>query len=188
MYSIQELTLLALTFIGSSSADELCLVILHIDYQQRLQLLSRDLDITNEQLSLKPSTLLPPTPLPQKSFPGPFANLPILIHIPALPSSSATNTDTPQGGILILGGRKIISYDFAAPATQSKAKGKSSRTEKKKQNGTKNGERIEVSRAKEKEGEREWRKRKATGWVEWPWSEVAGWCKVDGGEGGNRFL
>lgn len=186
---IPELSLLAVTFITPSSADELCLAILHIDYQQRLQLLSRDLDVSpnNEYLSLKPSTRLPSTPLSQKSFPGPFtiSSLPILIPIPALPISS----DTSQGGILILGGKRVIYYDLAPPSAQIKAKGKSSRTEKKRIDAMKNGERMEVDKAKEKEAEREWKKRKVVGWVEWPWSEVAGWCKVGSDEEGiNRFL
>lgn len=190
MFRIHELSLLALTFITSSSTDELCLAILHIDHQQRLQLLSRELDVSpnNEQLSPKPSTLLPSTPLPQKSFPGPFAGdtLPILIPISAPPSSSSVDTDAPNGGVLILGGKKIIYYDLAPPSAQLKAKGKISRTEKKK----KSGEKMEVDKAKEKEEERAWRKRKVAGWVEWPWSEVTGWCKVTGEEEwlGHRFF
>jgi DNA damage-binding protein 1 len=191
---IPELSLLALAFISSSSTDELCLAILHIDHQQRLQLLSRDLDVSpnNEQFSPKPSTLLPPTPLQQKIFPGPFANdtLPVLIHIPAPPSTRFVNAEAQQGGILILGGKRIIYYDLATPSAQLKAKGKSSRTEKKKKEGMKRGDRMEVDNAKEKEEEREWKKRKVAGCVEWPWSEVTAWCKVAGGEEdlGNRFF
>jgi DNA damage-binding protein 1 len=136
--------------------------------------------------------LLPSTPLPQKSFPGPFASdtLPVLIHIAAPPSITSVNADAQQGGILILGGKRIIYYDLATPSAQLKAKGKSSRTEKKKKEGMKSGDQMEVDNAKEKEGEREWRKRKVVGWVEWPWSEVTGWCKVAGNEEdlGNRFF
>jgi DNA damage-binding protein 1 len=192
LFRIPELTLLALTFIPSNLTDELCLAILHIDYQQRLQLLSRDLDVSsnNEQLSPKPSALFPPAPLPQKSFPGPFTeeSLPALIPIPAPPSSFAENTDSPQGGILILGGKKVLYYDFAPSAAQTKSKGKSSRTEKKMKTGI---EKVDANKLKAKEAEREWKKRKVQAWVEWPWSEVAAWCKVGGGgegNGGNRFL
>jgi len=93
-----------------------------------------------------------------------------------LPSSSDL------GGVLVLGGKKILYYELTAPEAQVKAKGKNSRTEKKKNS----SEKGEVSRAKEKEVEREWRKKKAKCWVEWPWSEVKAYCGV--GEDGSRYL
>ena len=49
---------------------------------------------------------------------------------------------------------------------------------------------MEANKARDKEIEREWRKKKVAAWVEWPWSEISGWCRVDGVDEvlENRFL
>lgn len=156
-----------------SNSDELSLSILHIDHQQRMQLLARDLVISEDQLSPKPSAIFSPTPLPAKSFSF-VDSAPQLISVPSLSDH--------LGGILVLGGKKILYYELTAQEAQAKAKGKSSRTDKKK----KSYEQAEATRAKEKEVEREWRKKKAKSWVEWPWSEVKASCKV--GEDGTKYL
>lgn len=146
---------------------------LHIDYQERIQLLSRELSIVDEQLSSMLSMVLPPIPLPVKSFPHTDAP-PRLAFVP--PASGDL------GGLLVLGGRKLLYYELAGQEIQAKAKGKRNRSEKKK----KSEDREEVKRAREKESEREWRKKKAKSWVDWPWSDVCAWCKVGGCE--TRFL
>lgn len=79
---------------------------------------------------------------------------------------------------MILGGKKVLYYELAPPPVQLKAKGKQGRIEKKTRAAVKSGDALEIQKAKEKEDEREWKKRKATGWVEWPWSTVVAWCFV----------
>lgn len=138
-----------------------------------MQLLARDLDISKGQLSSKPSTVFSPTPLPAKSFPI-VDTTPQLISVPPLSGD--------LGGILVLGGKKILYYELTAQEAQVKAKDKSSRTDKIK----KGYGQTEATRAKEKEVEREWRKKKAKSWVEWPWSEVKASCRV--GEDGTKYL
>lgn len=181
--SITELNLLDFAFINAGSDGELCLALLHIDHQQRIQLLSRDLDISTsgEQLSPKPSNLFPPLPLSAKTLPHPQDNTPFLVAVPPV-------TDDPDslGGIIVLGGKKIQFYELAAPEAQVKLSGKAKRTEQKKKKASADEE--AALKLAQKEQEREWRKRKPRSWVEWPWSEVESWCRVGDEEGGKYLI
>lgn len=136
---------------------------LHLDFQQRLQLLARDIQMDDLQLSPTPSQLLPPLSIPGKWF-SVEEQTPRLIFVP-----STENSDSEcEGGILVVGGRKILLYDLASGDVLEQNIRKSRRTEKKKK--SRNAE--EVADAKQKEKESEWKKKKARAVITWPWSEV----------------
>lgn len=78
-----------------------------------------------------------------------------------------------SGGVLVIGGRKILFYDLASGEAAERNLSKARRTEQKKRS----ADAEEVGRAKQKEREREWRKRKARASVNWPWSEVTACVK-----------
>ncbi|KAG1776175.1 CPSF A subunit region-domain-containing protein [Suillus placidus] len=166
--SITELNLLDITFV-STSRDMYTLAMMHIDYQQRLQLLTRDLSVDDLQLSPLPSPLLPSLPVPGKLFSTAMDDdgTPTIIHIP----SYKGDDDDFEGGILIIGGRKIMLYDFVDVETRVKRESKKKRADKKKTTGD--------TEANAKEKGAEWKKRKARAAVEWPWAEVTAWCHVD---------
>ncbi|KAG1743291.1 CPSF A subunit region-domain-containing protein [Suillus paluster] len=173
--SIIELNLLDITFV-STSPDVYILAMMHVDYQQRLQILTRDLSIDDLQLSPSPSPLLPSLPVPGKLFSTAMDDdgTPTIIHIP----SYQEDDDDFQGGILIIGGRNIMLYDFVSRDTQDRRESKKKRADKKKTTG--NAEAIAKEKAKE------WKKRKARAAVEWPWAEVTAWCDIDGN--GRKYL
>lgn len=163
MYNrVLELNLLSLAFV-STSAESYTLAMLHFDFQQRLQLLARDIQLNDPQLSPTPSQLLPPLPLPGKWF-SIEEQAPRLIFVP----SSESSDNECEGGILVVGGRKILLYDLAASDVLEQNIRKSRRMEKKKK--SRNAE--EAANAKQKEKERDWRKKKARAVITWPWSEV----------------
>jgi DNA damage-binding protein 1 len=126
-------------------------------------------DIVDISPSVTPSVLLPSTTLPTKLFSLPFedAYIPSLIPIPASSGS--------PGGVAVAGGKRIMMYEIAPLEKQKKLKGKQSRLEGRKMAEDMN----EVIKAREKEKEREGRPRKANLTVEWPWSNLSAWCRVE---------
>jgi DNA damage-binding protein 1 len=138
------------------------LAMMHIDYQQRLQLLARDLSIEDLQLSPSPSPLLPSLTVPGKLFSTAMDDdgTPAIVHIP----SQDGDDDDFEGGILIIGGRQIMLYDFVDVETQMKRESRRKRVDKKKTTGD--------AEASTKEKGIEWKKKKARAAVEWPWAEV----------------
>ncbi|EGN98024.1 hypothetical protein SERLA73DRAFT_109335 [Serpula lacrymans var. lacrymans S7.3] len=174
--SIAELNLLALEFI-SSEPDLYTLAIMHIDHLKRLQLLSRDISLDEYQLSPTPSPALPSTPLSAKSFPI-GDKPPSLVYIPPF----IDDDEDFIGGMLVIGGTKILFYDTSSRESQGNRKQKQRRMDKGKDSTVK-----ELAKAKQKEDEREWRKKKARASVDWPWSEITAWCAV-GDELGRSFL
>lgn len=66
-------------------------------------------------------------------------------------------------------------YEIAPLEKQKKLKGKQNRLEGRKRA----DDRTEAIKAREKEKEREGRQRRANATVEWPWSEIAAWCRVE---------
>ncbi|KIJ17938.1 hypothetical protein PAXINDRAFT_72888 [Paxillus involutus ATCC 200175] len=173
--SIVELNLLSLAFIS----EPYTLAMLHYDFQQRLQLLARDVSIEELQLSPAPSPLLPPLPLPGKWF-SVEEQAPRLIFVPSV----ETSDDDFEGGILVVGGRKILLYDLASRDVLEKNLRRGRRAEKKKRSG--DADEAAKAKEKEKEKEREWRKKKARAAVAWPWSEITAFCTLN--QENNTFL
>lgn len=153
-----ELNLLGLAFVGVNT-----LALLHIDFQQRIQLLARDINVDEIQLSPVTSSILPPVSLPQQWFP-------VEDHPPRLVFVSADQGMDRDftGGVLVVGGRKILFYDLALGEAAERNLSRARRIEQKKRSADAEG----ANKAKQKENEREWRKRKARAVVNWPWSEV----------------
>lgn len=172
---LPELNVFSLTFLPDTNEDY-PLAILHIDYQDRVQLLARNILVDDLELSTYPSAALPPTSIPAKILPFPTDSIPRLISVPAgAPKDFEDDDDQDEdddkvflGGVMIVGGRKILLYELASAQKQAKQTGKRRRMEK----GKKSGDVVEVAKAKEKEKEREARFRKARGSVDWPWSDV----------------
>ncbi|KII87876.1 hypothetical protein PLICRDRAFT_42399 [Plicaturopsis crispa FD-325 SS-3] len=162
--SIPELNLVSLSFIHDASA----IAILSVDQQGQTQLLARDIDIGDFELSPTPSLVLAPTSLSSNTFP-PTDAAPFVVSVPSK-------------GVLILGGRKILYYELATEKWQEKHRGKAKRAEKAKAG----KDHAEAAKAREKEQKRKNRKRKPKATVEWPWAEVTAWCAVEGH--GTRYL
>ncbi|KIN94881.1 hypothetical protein M404DRAFT_17165 [Pisolithus tinctorius Marx 270] len=168
----KELNLLSIAFVAKNT-----LALLHVDYQQRLQLLARDISSSDFQLSPAASLLLPPFALPEDWF-STEEHPPRLVLVPP-------DQDEGQdfnGAVLVVGGRKILLYDLASNDAAAHNHSKALRMEKKKRS----ADAEEASKAKQKEKERERFKKKPRATVDWPWSEVTALCTLD--ESHTKFL
>lgn len=150
--------------------DDYTLAILHLDYQQRLQLCARDIDVDAFELSQHPSSLLNSTFISSKIISYPTDSVPLLIPVQPETNDDGINMSESsfQGGVLVVGGRQILLFELSSRESQEKVKGKRKRLEARK----KSTDPAEVSRAKAKELERESRKKKPTAVVEWPWNQI----------------
>lgn len=160
-HRLPETNLLSLTFLPVS---EPCLAILYLDTQGRLQLCARDLNIDNLELSSHPSILLKPTNIPDKIVPFPTD---IKLHLIPI-SFDESNGEDFSGGIIVAGGRQLLFYELASEETQHKQKGKIKRLEAK----LKGPEPAQATKAREREQEKGFKKRKPLYLVEWPWNEI----------------
>lgn len=163
---MREFNLLGLEFLPLQE-DEYALGILHVDYQERVQLLARDISLEELELSSSPSTVLTPTVISNKVVPYPDETT---LHLFPVQPQSVEDSDIDEenflGGLLIIGGRKIVMYELASSQGQAKQRSKRRRLEKRKKSA------ADVEEARNKEKEREGRSRKVCGSIEWPWSEV----------------
>lgn len=170
---LPEINLLGLAFL-STRDDEYTLAVLHLDHQERVQLLARDINVDDLELSPSPSILLNVTPLSPKVFPFPTEAVPQLISVP--PAEQQGQSDEPfLGGVLVVGGKKVLLYELASRDGQEKQKGKRRRLETKK----KSVDVTEAEEAREKERERERRRRKPKASVDWPWNEVTAYVSFN---------
>lgn len=154
--------------------DEYALAILHYDYQQRLQLLARDVELEEIQLSTFPSTHLHSTMISDRMFPYPADSPPRLVPVhPPSPNKhdedgTMVSHSRQYGGVLVVGGKKVLLYELVNNEGQERQRGKRRRLEDKK----KSKDPLEKAKAREKEAERESRKRKPRASVVWPWSDI----------------
>jgi DNA damage-binding protein 1 len=156
---IAEMNLLSLCFLGTATESKV-LAMLFLDNKERIQLHARDIDcdLKNHQVELSqaPSSFLLPSFVPSKCFSFPDAS-PILVAVS--PSAQSSLDGDFLGGVLVLGGRKILLYEFA---------------DQDKYNSHEHRKRQSLSRSKvddARKHERE-RVRKPTASVVWPWSNV----------------
>lgn len=168
-YSLPETNVFSYAFLPTLDEDY-ALAILHNDYQERLQLCARDIDLDAFELSTHFSTLLQPTVIPDKIVPDAVDSRPRLIPVPG---ATTEDGDIPEdaflGGILVVGGKQVALYELASKESQEKQRGKLKRLDSKK----KSNDAADIAKARAKEMERASRKRKAMATVDWPWSEVA---------------
>jgi DNA damage-binding protein 1 len=161
---VSELNILSLAFL-SVGAGNYAIAILHLDHNQNLQLLARDLILEERELSPEPSLLLPPTILSFAVTPTEVSPCLVTIH----PRQSSGKKVPIPGGILVLGGRKIRYFELSSAEWQEKTREKQQKLESQK----KNADRSLGGNAKDKQKGREIKKRRAKATVEWPWREVA---------------
>jgi DNA damage-binding protein 1 len=162
---VSELNILSLAFL-SVGAGTYAIAILHLDHNQNLQLLARDLILSERELSPEPSLLLPPTNLSSSAL-TPTEASPCLVTIH--PQQSSGKKEAIPGGILVLGGRKIRYFEHSSAEWQDKTRERQQKLESQK----KNADRSQGGNAKDKQKGREIKKRRAKATVEWPWREVA---------------
>ncbi|KAF4605198.1 hypothetical protein EYR40_003981 [Pleurotus pulmonarius] len=170
--TLPELNVLSIAFLPTEYEDTYAIGILHMDHQERLMLVARELSIDHLELDPQVSTCLPQTVLVPGIFPTCTIHIPKLVHVPAFSSGEET---TFRGGVIVLGGRRILLYEMSDPEWQKRAKGKAKRIANKK----KSTDDATVSEAKEKEKARAEKKRKARAAIDWPWSDVVAYCQVD---------
>jgi DNA damage-binding protein 1 len=163
-FRVSELNILSLAFL-SVEAGNYAIAILHLDHNQNLQLLARDLILSERELSPEPSLLLPPTILSSSAL-TPTEAAPCLVAIRSQQSSGKKKPI--PGGILVLGGRKIRYFEHSSAEWQEKYRDKQQKLESQK-----NANRSLGRNAKDKQKGREINKRRAKATVEWPWREVA---------------
>ncbi|KAI0372253.1 hypothetical protein BV20DRAFT_991870 [Pilatotrama ljubarskyi] len=177
--SLPEINLLAFTFLHTNDEDRFTLALLHLNHKRQIQLLSRDVLLEDLELSPAHSNLLITTLLSDRTFPS--LDPPLLL-VPVPPHSTGSVEDDEdetgpahRGGVLVLGGRKVMFFESASQDQQESRKEKQRRLSKRLSSGVQ----AEVDKAKEKERERESRRLKARAIVKWPWSGITAWCAVD---------
>ncbi|KAF8208666.1 mono-functional DNA-alkylating methyl methanesulfonate N-term-domain-containing protein [Mycena galopus ATCC 62051] len=179
--SIAELVIISLAFLPSP--DECAIAILYYDHTRRVQLHARTLINDNDSsydISYDLSTVLHPTPITAKILPFPEEAVPRLIPVPC--PHDAINTDSEDesqrfvGGVLVVGGTRILLFELSSARGQAKQKNKRRKLDQKKASGNK----ADVEEAAQKQQERDTRKRKPKASVDWPWSEITSWCAIDG--------
>ncbi|OSD07132.1 hypothetical protein PYCCODRAFT_1449240 [Trametes coccinea BRFM310] len=184
--SLPEINLLAFSFLYTSEEDRFTLALLHMNHRRQMQLLCRDVLLQDLELSAAHSNLLITTVLSERTFPS-LDPPPLLVPVPPhlLGSEEDDEDETGpvhRGGVLVLGGRKVMFYEHATQDQQETRKEKQRRLSKRLSSGVQ----AEIAKAQEKEKECESRKIKARATVKWPWSAVTAWCAVD--EGCRRIL
>ncbi|KAF9496184.1 hypothetical protein BDN71DRAFT_1415949 [Pleurotus eryngii] len=170
--TLPELNVFSIAFLPTANEDTYAIGILHMDHQEHLVLVARELSIDNLELDPQASTWLPQTVLVQSIFPTCTVHIPKLVHVPAFSSGAEM---TFRGGVMVLGGRRILLYEMSDLEWQTRAKGKAKRIANKK----KSADDATVNEAKEKEKARAAKKRKARAALDWPWSDVVAYCQVD---------
>ncbi|KAJ6557241.1 CPSF A subunit region-domain-containing protein [Mycena vulgaris] len=173
--SMMELVILSLAFLPPSfeDEDEYSLAILHFDHARRVQLHARS--VFTDDISRELSTVLHPTPISSKILPCPEDVVPKLIPVPCPQEAMDVEDENDSfiGGVLVVGGTRILLFEMASAHGQAKQKHKRRKLETGKNTGNK-------ADAEQKQKERDTRKRKPKAFVDWPWSEIAACCVLDG--------
>ncbi|KAJ7645598.1 mono-functional DNA-alkylating methyl methanesulfonate N-term-domain-containing protein [Mycena polygramma] len=175
--SVMDLSIISIAFLPSP--DECSIAILHYDHNRRIQLHART--VSEDDISHQLSTVLQPTPISTKVLPYPEENIPKLITVPCPRDFANVDPEDDEsesfiGGVLLVGGTRILLFDLLSARGQAKQQNKRRKLERGKESGVK----AEVEKASQKQRERETRRRKPKAFVEWPWSEVTAWCALDG--------
>ena len=131
--SLPELNLLAFTFLHTDDDDRLSLALLHTNHRRETQLLCRDLDLEEHELSPVHSNVLMTTLLSDRTFPETGLMLvPVQSYSPDSEGDDDDDDESAvhRGGVLVLGGRKIYFYEHASRNQQDTQKGKQRRLSK----------------------------------------------------------
>ena len=157
-----ELNILSLAFLPGSS-NNYPIAILHLDHNQNLQLLARDLILSEYELSPDSLLLLPQTLLSTSAL-APTDALPCLVSVP--PQQSNVTEQLP-GGILVLGGREVQFFELTSEEWQEKHREKQRKLKLRK-----DADQLVSAKTKEKQKDRGINKRRPKSVVEWPWYAV----------------
>ena len=168
--SLPELNLLAFTFLYAPDPERHTIGLLHLNHRRQIQLLCRDVDLQELELSPAHSNLIVTTILSDRSFPS-LEPPPLLVPVP--PYSAGVDDGDPElaghrGGILVLGGKKIVFFENTTPEQQDARHKKQKRLGKR----LSSNKQAEVTEAKEEEKERDSKKVKPRASVKWPWGPV----------------
>lgn len=178
---VPELNILSLTLVSSpeqaiDTPEPSALAILHLDHRQNIQLLLRDLNISEYELSPSPSLMFTPATISSKVFemaPVP-ENPPIIVNIPPLqlPNPEAMEgTSDFKGGLLVIGGKKLLLFELTSKEFQRKHQKKLRKQESRRSTSGKDKAKAEPK--EEKEGKS---RSKPIASVAWPWSEVTAYA------------
>lgn len=178
---VPELNILSLTLVSSpeqaiDTPEPSALAILHLDHRQNIQLLLRDLNISEYELSPSPSLMFTPATISSKVFemaPVP-ENPPIIVNIPPLqlPNPEAMEgTSDFNGGLLVIGGKKLLLFELTSKEFQRKHHKKLRKQESRRSTSGKDKAKAEPK--EEKEGKS---RSKPIASVAWPWSEVTAYA------------
>jgi DNA damage-binding protein 1 len=155
-----ELNIFSLAFLPAPS-NNYPIAILHLDHNQDLQLLTRDLVLSEYELSPESSLLLPQTLL-SPSVVAPTDALPCLVSVPPQQSNA---TEQLPGGVLVLGGREVQFFELSSEGWQGKHREKQRRRQK-------GADQLVSAKIKEKQKDRGIKKRTPKSVVDWPWYAV----------------
>ncbi|TFK91964.1 hypothetical protein K466DRAFT_514387 [Polyporus arcularius HHB13444] len=177
--SLPELNLLAFTFLHTGNAKRHSLGLLHLNHRRQIQMLCRDVDLKDLELSPAHSNLIITTLLSDRTFPS-LEPPPFLIPVPPYPAGNTSEDEDPElaehrGGVLVLGGKKIVFYEKSTDTQQDTRSNKQKRLSKR----LASDKQADVAKAREKEQERESKKIKPRASVKWPWGPVTAWSAVD---------
>ena len=161
---MSELNILSLTFLTAPS-NNYPIAILHLNHNQNLQLLTRDLVLSEYELSPEPSLLLPQTLLSTSVVASTNATLCLAL----VPPQQSNATEQLPGGVLVLGGRKVQFFELSSEGWQEKRREKHRRLESRQKSAD---QPVSAKSNEEKQKGREIKKRRPKSVVEWPWCEV----------------
>ncbi|KAJ3781139.1 CPSF A subunit region-domain-containing protein [Lentinula aff. detonsa] len=161
---IPELNLLSFTFLPLVNEEEqhthtYAVALLHLDYQEHIQLISRTLTISSDTGPELDSTTTIDVEYSSHFF------SPTLISFKNVPTPDEGGKDVFLGGILVVGGSRILLYELNSQEVlnpNSKSKGK--------------GKRKQDARVTH---EKTTKKREPRATVDWPWSRVSAWTAID---------
>ncbi|KAJ7069995.1 mono-functional DNA-alkylating methyl methanesulfonate N-term-domain-containing protein [Mycena amicta] len=173
---ITEYVILSLAFLPPTPDERYTIALLHLDPERRVQLRAHAVDIKDLDISRDVSDVLVPTSIPWKILPIPEAGDPVPMLIPVgrpaafqdLRADEEGDPSTFIGGVLVVGGSKVLLYELSGESGRAKQQNKRRRLEEGKT--SRFSERREKVAAKETE--RQKRKRKPKAVVDWPWSQV----------------
>lgn len=166
-----------MAFLPTEDDEPYSLAILHYDASEKVQLLARDLieDESSWELSHHPSTILKPTTISSQVLPQPTQLRSWLIAVPPQMrlgdedhGDEAEGDSHFAGGVLVVGGRKILLYELASDESRQRQEHKRVSLQKKKAAQDK----VTVQKAISKQLMQDMKMRKPTALVDWPWGEV----------------
>lgn len=178
---VPELNILSLALVSSpeeavDTPEPSALAILYLDHRQNIQLLLRDLNISEYELSPSPSLMFTPATISSKVFetvPIP-ENPPIIVNIPPLklPNPEAMEgTSDFNGDLLVIGGKKLLLFELTSKEYQRKHHKKLRKQERRRS--TTGKDKSKEDAKEDKEGKS---RSKPIASVAWPWSEVTAYA------------